>query len=56
VTFITNRNEELFYDLKNFLQQNGHVVPPELADHPATKIKPGTMEVVPRRKQVIFAQ
>lgn len=56
VTFITNKNEEIFYDLKNFLSQNGHPVPEELANHPAAKIKPGTVELVPRRKQIIFAQ
>lgn len=56
VTFLTAKNEELFYDLKNFLTQNGQHVPPELADHPATKVKPGTADAVPRRKQVIYAQ
>eukprot|EP01015_Nassula_variabilis_P037651 TRINITY_DN999_c0_g2_i1.p2 TRINITY_DN999_c0_g2~~TRINITY_DN999_c0_g2_i1.p2 ORF type:complete len:167 (-),score=47.48 TRINITY_DN999_c0_g2_i1:40-540(-) len=57
ITFLTNRNEELYYDLHNFLVQNNQNVPPELASHPATKIKPGSMpENVPRRKQVIFVQ
>ena len=53
-TFLTPRNEELFYELKNFLAQNGQNVPQNLADHPASKIKPGTIEIVPRRKQIIY--
>jgi len=53
---LTGKNEELFFDLKNFLVQNGQNVPEELADHPATKVKPGTVDAVPRRKQVIYAQ
>jgi len=56
ITFLTGKNEELFFDLKNFLTQNGQTVPEELADHPATKVKPGTVDAVPRRKQVIYAQ
>ena len=55
-TFLTNKNEEIFYDIHNFLVQNNQKVPPELANHPASKVKPGTIEYVPRRKQVIFAQ
>ena len=56
ITFLTGKNEELFYDLKNFLVQNGQNVPQELAEHAATKVKPGTVDAVPRRKQVIYAQ
>jgi ATP-dependent RNA helicase DDX23/PRP28 len=55
-TFLTSKNEDLFYDLKNFLAQNGHSLPEELANHPASKIKPGSIENVPRRKQIIYAQ
>ncbi len=55
-TFLTNRNEEVFYDIHNFLVQNNQKVPEELAKHPAAKVKPGTLEYVPRRKQVIYAQ
>lgn len=54
-TFLTVKNEDVFYDIKNFLVQNGQNVPQELADHPASRVKPGTIENVPRRKQVIFA-
>lgn len=54
-TFLTVKNEDIFYDIKNFLVQNGQNVPPELAEHPASRVKPGTIENVPRRKQIIFA-
>jgi hypothetical protein len=30
-------------------------VPRELDEHPASKNKPGTVEAVPRRKQIVFA-
>lgn len=56
ITFLTGKNEELFFDLKNFLVQNGQKVPEELADHPATKVKPGTVSTVARKNQVIYAQ
>ena len=56
-TFLTNHDEELFFDLKNFLTQNDQQIPPELAEHPATKIKPGSLQdVQPRRKQILYAQ
>eukprot|EP01016_Furgasonia_blochmanni_P013894 TRINITY_DN1715_c0_g1_i4.p1 TRINITY_DN1715_c0_g1~~TRINITY_DN1715_c0_g1_i4.p1 ORF type:complete len:599 (+),score=59.27 TRINITY_DN1715_c0_g1_i4:301-2097(+) len=56
-TFLTSADEELFFDLKNFLMQNNQNVPQELAMHPATKIKPGSVaDSVPRRKQVLYVQ
>ena len=55
-TFLTKHDDAIFYDLKNFLVQNEQFVPQELLDHPSTKIKPGTADAVPRRKQVVFAQ
>ena len=56
ITFITNNNEDLFYDLKEFLVKNNQVVPHDLDEHPASKNKPGNMDTVPRRKQVVYAQ
>jgi ATP-dependent RNA helicase DDX23/PRP28 len=51
VTFLTNADEELFYDLKEFLIKNDQQVPPELDQHPATRIKPGSVpDNLPRRK------
>eukprot|EP01017_Pseudomicrothorax_dubius_P041139 TRINITY_DN6553_c0_g1_i5.p1 TRINITY_DN6553_c0_g1~~TRINITY_DN6553_c0_g1_i5.p1 ORF type:complete len:476 (-),score=129.20 TRINITY_DN6553_c0_g1_i5:149-1576(-) len=56
-TFLTNYDEELFYDLVKFLESNNQQVPRELAEHPATLVKPGSMQPTLRRKdQVIFAQ
>jgi ATP-dependent RNA helicase DDX23/PRP28 len=51
ITFLTNQDEDLFYDLKEFLTKNNQPVPPELESHPATRIKPGSMpDNLPRRK------
>ena len=57
-TFLTNHNEGIFYDLRNFLAQNDQYIPQELMDHAASKVKPGPTnnEAVPRRKQVVYAQ
>jgi ATP-dependent RNA helicase DDX23/PRP28 len=56
ISFLTNHDEEIYYDLKEFLIKNNQEVPSELANHPATKIKPGSIpENVPRRKQVLYA-
>ncbi|KAM3141791.1 hypothetical protein pb186bvf_006113 [Paramecium bursaria] len=54
-TFLTNADQDLFYDLKDFLIKNGATIPPELAQHPASSQKPGPVDNVPRRKQVILA-
>lgn len=51
ITFLTNADEELFYDLKEFLLKNDQQVPPELDSHPAARVKPGSMpDNLPRRK------
>jgi ATP-dependent RNA helicase DDX23/PRP28 len=56
ITFLTNSDEEIFYDLKEYLEINEQHVPPELANHPASKIKPGLVQDnVPRRKQILYA-
>jgi len=55
-TFLTAKDEELFFDLKEFLVNNKQPVPTDLDQHPASKIKPGTIpENVPRRKQIVYA-
>jgi hypothetical protein len=41
VTFLTPSNEEVYYDIHDFLVKNLQEVPPELANHPATRVKPG---------------
>eukprot|EP00916_Digyalum_oweni_P008931 GHVL01015043.1.p1 GENE.GHVL01015043.1~~GHVL01015043.1.p1 ORF type:complete len:891 (-),score=214.83 GHVL01015043.1:298-2970(-) len=40
ISFITNDDEPIFYDLKNFLTSNNQLVPHELHNHPSSKIKP----------------
>ncbi len=56
-TFLTKQDEAIFYDLKEFLIKNGQYIPPELDQHEAARIKPGTIaENVPRRKQILYAQ
>ena len=39
VSLATNDDAGLFFDLRNFLQDSGNVVPPELAAHPASRKK-----------------
>lgn len=51
VTFLTSADEDLFYDLKDFLIKNDQYLPPELDQHPATRVKPGSVpDNLPRRK------
>jgi ATP-dependent RNA helicase DDX23/PRP28 len=51
VTFLTSADEELFYDVKEFLLKNNQTVPSWLEEHPATRAKPGSIpDNVPRRK------
>jgi len=56
-TFLTNKDEDIFFDLKEYLEANGQSVPSELSQHPAAKIKRGGKEdnSVPRRKQVLYS-
>lgn len=43
-TFLTHSDTKVFYDLKEFLIHSNSIVPPELACHEASKIKPGTFK------------
>lgn len=43
ITFLTGSNEGIFYDLVNFVKQNGQDVPYDLEHHPATQVKHATM-------------
>mmetsp|Transcript_6998 Transcript_6998/g.17494 ORF Transcript_6998/g.17494 Transcript_6998/m.17494 type:complete len:752 (+) Transcript_6998:88-2343(+) len=42
-SFVTPEDSEIFYDLTQFLKSSNQIVPPELANHPASKFKPGTL-------------
>ena len=57
VTFLTSGDEDIYYDLREYLEANGQVVPQELSSHPASKIKNKQSHDnnLPRRKQVLFA-
>lgn len=39
-SFVTNEDADLFFDLKQLLQDSGNEVPPELAAHPASRKRP----------------
>lgn len=62
ISFVTPEDSEIFYDLTNFLKSSNQVIPPELASHPASKFKPGTVnehgQVMGRKlvDQVVFAK
>lgn len=53
-TFLTTKNEEVFYDLREMLEASKAVVPPELARSEAAKIKPGGFGDAPSRKDTIL--
>mmetsp|Transcript_24118 Transcript_24118/g.68625 ORF Transcript_24118/g.68625 Transcript_24118/m.68625 type:complete len:745 (-) Transcript_24118:8-2242(-) len=42
-SMVTPEDSEIFYDLTQFLKSSNQIVPPELASHPASKFKPGTL-------------
>merc|ERR1719313_758154 len=42
-SFLTPEDADIFYDLVEFLKSSQQLVPPELANHPAAKFKPGTL-------------
>ncbi len=45
----------MFYDLKRLLEESKAPVPPELARHEASKVKPGSIEAKSRKEQTVFA-
>lgn len=55
VTFVTQENSELFYDLKQLILSSpiSHC-PPELANHPEAQNKPGTVTQKKRKDEKIF--
>lgn len=46
----------VFFDLKKLLEDCKAVVPPELARHEASKVKPGSMEAKSRRETTVYAR
>eukprot|EP00917_Polyrhabdina_sp_WS-2016_P029907 GHVP01063697.1.p1 GENE.GHVP01063697.1~~GHVP01063697.1.p1 ORF type:complete len:773 (+),score=151.21 GHVP01063697.1:210-2321(+) len=43
ISFLTEEDSPVFYDLKQFLLSTNNLVPSELAHHPAAKTKPGSI-------------
>ncbi|XP_041478542.1 probable ATP-dependent RNA helicase DDX23 [Lytechinus variegatus] len=55
VTFLTQDDSSVFYDLKNVLMSsNNSSCPPELASHPEAQNKPGTIMQRKRKDEKIF--
>ncbi len=46
VSFITNDDAEIMYDLVEALKNSGNPVPHELSNHPSAKIQPGSGKTV----------
>merc|ERR1712232_448640 len=42
-SLVTPEDSDIFYDLTQFLKSSNQIVPPEMANHPASKFKPGTL-------------
>jgi ATP-dependent RNA helicase DDX23/PRP28 len=61
ITFLTEADSEVFYDLKSYLTQSEAPVPHALAKHPASAAAPGTLtesgkSATSRKDTVIFAK
>ncbi|ANQ08827.1 Snrnp protein [Plasmodium coatneyi] len=54
ISFITEQDSHLFYDLKQFLISSNNIVPMELANNPASKVKPGSVMHTPKKAPVVF--
>ena len=54
-SFLSNEDVDIMYDLKRMLQETNNAVPSDLANHEASKVKPGTIVQQPRHKTVIYA-
>eukprot|EP00918_Siedleckia_nematoides_P074271 GHVU01162292.1.p1 GENE.GHVU01162292.1~~GHVU01162292.1.p1 ORF type:complete len:263 (+),score=39.92 GHVU01162292.1:58-789(+) len=54
VSFVTEDDTGLFYDLKQLLQSTNNIVPLELSQHSASKVKPGSAEAMNKRTTVLY--
>lgn len=54
ISFVTEQDSNLFYDLKQFLISSNNIVPMELANNPASKVKPGSVMHTPKKPPVMF--
>eukprot|EP01133_Synstelium_polycarpum_P018671 gene18671-22337_t len=53
-SLLTEKDTEIMYDLKNMLQTTHNIVPNELAKHPSSQIKPGTIPDRQKRSETII--
>ena len=56
ISFLTDKDTDIMYDLKEALRDSNNVVPHELASHPAALVKPGTVSDRPARKAPMFTK
>lgn len=55
ITFLTEADKEVFYDLKQALIESPvSSCPPELANHEAAMVKPGAIGTKKKREETIF--
>ncbi|CRG97964.1 ATP-dependent RNA helicase DDX23, putative [Plasmodium gallinaceum] len=54
ISFLTEHDTHLFYDLKQFMLSSNNLVPLELSNHPASKVKPGTIVQTPKKNQILY--
>ena len=55
MTFLTNDDTDVMYDLKQMLEKAKARVPMELAKHEAAQVKPGTIRVKRRHEETLSA-
>jgi len=56
VTFLTEKDTDVYYDLRMMLQRSKNTsVPPEFLNHDASRNKPGTVQQKKRHEEKIFA-
>ncbi|VEV57943.1 ATP-dependent RNA helicase DDX23, putative [Plasmodium vinckei vinckei] len=53
ISFVTEQDTHLFYDLRQFLISSNNIVPLELANNPASQVKPGTV-MQTSKKQILY--
>ncbi|GAM21705.1 hypothetical protein SAMD00019534_048800 [Acytostelium subglobosum LB1] len=53
-SFLTDKDTEIMYDLKNMLSTTHNTVPNELMRHPASQIKPGSVTERQKRSETII--
>lgn len=51
---MTTDDEEIFYDVRVFMERNEFRVPENLKDNPASQVKPGMVAQIARRKQIVY--